>query len=126
MTLAELTGHRPGHFSMVGGIRTLRRRSGTWDGPGHVRRGGGPDDVRLKASPLPRPSSAEFSGDVGHTSAGPSDDAAGGVRCRPSVRGRRRRPCPVRVSPLTGRDGVRTVAAVPDDLRALGWDATLD
>ena len=27
---------------------------------------------------------------------------------------------------LTGRDGIRTVAAVPDDLRALGWDATLD
>ena len=27
---------------------------------------------------------------------------------------------------MTARDGVRTVAAVPDDLRALGWDATLD
>jgi len=27
---------------------------------------------------------------------------------------------------LTARDRVRTVAAVPDDLRALGWDASLD
>ena len=70
-----------------------------------------------------------FSGDVRHTWPGRSDVAGEGLAARsPQIaavpgRGVRARS---RISPLTARDGVRTVAAVPDDLRALGWDATLD
>src|SRR6476659_10246978 len=91
----------------------------------HVRRGGGPDDVRLHATPPRRPSSAEFSGDVRHISSGRSK-ADGRLLAGRSVHRSAFGSRAVLSYPLTARDGVRTVAAVPDDLRALGWDATLD
>ncbi len=96
MTLAELTGHRPGHFSTVGGIRTLRRRSGTRDGPGHMQEGSGPDDVRLQATPPP---SALVSGVLGrrwsHLDRRPDGRAEPAVGCRVgpvACRPRRARP----------------------------------